>query len=41
MTPIINTFFSKTGAGKHIPWGDFVLEPTVVGHQCTTVRHLE
>ncbi|KAH0521254.1 Tubulin alpha-3E chain [Microtus ochrogaster] len=29
-----NTFFSETGAGKHVPRAVFVdLEPTVVGHQ--------
>ena len=29
-----NTFFSETGAGKHVPRAVFVdLEPTVVGKQ--------
>ena len=29
-----NTFFSETGAGKHVPRAVFVdLEPTVVGEQ--------
>lgn len=29
-----NTFFSETGAGKHVPRAVFVdLEPTVVGNQ--------
>jgi hypothetical protein len=32
-----NTFFSETGAGKHVPRAVFVdLEPTVVG-MCNTV----
>ena len=31
-----NTFFSETGAGKHVPRAVFVdLEPTVVGESCT------
>jgi len=30
-----NTFFSETGAGKHVPRAVFVdLEPTVVGKNC-------
>ena len=30
-----NTFFSETGAGKHVPRAVFVdLEPTVVGRSC-------
>ena len=30
-----NTFFSETGAGKHVPRAVFVdLEPTVVGENC-------
>ena len=30
-----NTFFSETGAGKHVPRAVFVdLEPTVVGQFC-------
>ena len=30
-----NTFFSETGAGKHVPRAVFVdLEPTVVGRVC-------
>ena len=30
-----NTFFSETGAGKHVPRAVFVdLEPTVVGKLC-------
>lgn len=30
-----NTFFSETGAGKHVPRAVFVdLEPTVVGKPC-------
>jgi tubulin alpha len=30
-----NTFFSETGAGKHVPRAVFVdLEPTVVGELC-------
>ena len=30
-----NTFFSETGAGKHVPRAVFVdLEPTVVGKHC-------
>ena len=30
-----NTFFSETGAGKHVPRAVFVdLEPTVVGTRC-------
>lgn len=33
-----NTFFSETGAGKHVPRAVFVdLEPTVVG-ECTILR---
>lgn len=30
-----NTFFSETGAGKHVPRAVFVdLEPTVIGKRC-------
>ena len=30
-----NTFFSETGAGKHVPRAVFIdLEPTVVGENC-------
>ena len=33
-----NTFFSETGAGKHVPRAVFVdLEPTVVGKQVVTL----
>lgn len=33
-----NTFFSETGAGKHVPRAVFVdLEPTVVGKQVITL----
>ena len=37
-----NTFFSETGAGKHVPRAVFVdLEPTVVGkHTCCQLFHL-
>ena len=35
-----NTFFSETGAGKHVPRAVFVdLEPTVVG-KCTDIKSL-
>lgn len=31
-----NTFFSETGAGKHVPRAIFVdLEPTVIGKVCS------
>ena len=34
-----NTFFSETGAGKHVPRAVFVdLEPTVVGELLFTIR---
>jgi tubulin alpha len=34
-----NTFFSETGAGKHVPRAVFVdLEPTVVG-MCIKIKH--
>ena len=36
-----NTFFSETGAGKHVPRAVFVdLEPTVVG-KIQSVRYIE
>ena len=37
-----NTFFSETGAGKHVPRAVFVdLEPTVVGTlDCFTYIHI-
>lgn len=36
-----NTFFSETGAGKHVPRAVFVdLEPTVVGKSFTGLRLL-
>ena len=35
-----NTFFSETGAGKHVPRAVFVdLEPTVVGKLISTHRN--
>ena len=35
-----NTFFSETGAGKHVPRAVFVdLEPTVVGKCQNTIRY--
>ena len=39
-----NTFFSETGAGKHVPRAVFVdLEPTVVGKRIPKLlkRHME
>ena len=40
-----NTFFSETGAGKHVPRAVFVdLEPTVIGKRITTMpfrRHIQ
>ena len=36
-----NTFFSETGAGKHVPRAVFVdLEPTVVGKTADQTRYL-
>ena len=37
-----NTFFSETGAGKHVPRAVFVdLEPSVVGKHCLALTILE
>ena len=37
-----NTFFSETGAGKHVPRAVFVdLEPTVVGEYCLRTSDLD
>jgi tubulin alpha len=34
-----NTFFSETGAGKHVPRAVFVdLEPSVIGKYCTGIQ---
>lgn len=36
-----NTFFSETGAGKHVPRAVFVdLEPTVVGKLTAYLMHI-
>lgn len=37
-----NTFFSETGAGKHVPRAVFVdLEPTVIGSYLPDYQHLK